>query len=309
MPINIFYFNAMSTQTAQGFFYLAASLVLSSMNDIVIKAMGSHLPGAQMSFLRFVSAAVMVLIWARYRKAQLAPMTHSFTDILRGLFLFIGMTLWAQALHNISLAQAVLMNFTIPFFQLILGSVVLKERLTLGQLMATCFGFAGVCLSCTDLNLDLSYIPSLLLASCLFASCDLLNKFSVAGSSEQSWESDQLSTLYYTAAYTAAMGLVPAALVWQAPTLTDYVGLIVLGVSSNVLFAFLLKGLSRLALVQTAPFRYMELIVSSFLAYLVFGEVPSMSVAFGAALIIPAALWVVLQEAQGSETEMAPAGA
>lgn len=286
----------MSAQTVQGFSYLAASLLLSSLNDVVIKAMGSHLPGAQMSFLRFMSAAVMVWIWARYKKIPLAPLTHSLTHILRGIFLFVGMSLWAHALHHIPLSQAVLMNFTIPFFQLILGTVVLKESLTAGHIIATCCGFAGVCLSCTDLSMDTSFVPALLLASCLFAACDLLNKISASQSSQESHESDQLSTLFYTAAYTAAMGVVPALWIWHVPTTVDILGLIVLGISSNMLFALLLQGLARLTLVQTAPFRYMELIVSTALAYTFFAEVPTLAVAYGAVLIIPAALWVVLKE-------------
>jgi S-adenosylmethionine uptake transporter len=275
-----------------GFAYLGASIVLSSFNDLIVKAMGSHLPPAQMSFLRFIVAALIVLIFALLQKKRFTRIQYSFLDMLRGLFLFIGMSLWSRALHTVPLAQAVLMNFTIPFFQLLLGTFVLKEKLYYDEIAATFIGFIGVFLSCTDIQLDFSLVPPLLLASCLFAGCDLLNKMATA----QSHQDDLLSTLFYTALYTASMGAIPALLVWQTPTLKECIGLIILGISSNMLFFFLLQALARLTLVQTAPFRYMELVISASLAYVVFGEIPSLQVMTGAALIIPAALWVVLHK-------------
>lgn len=291
----------MSQQALQGFSFLTASLILSSLNDVIMKSMGSHLPGAQMSFLRFSSAALMVALWAVYQGKKFSAPQYSYIHILRGFFLFVGMSLWAHALHEVSLAQAVLINFTIPFFQLILGHFVLKEHISRGHIAATICGFCGVVLSCTDVTLNLYYVPGLLLASALFASCDLLNKISTQN------DDDGLSTLFYTAFYTALMGFAPAAFVWQSPVLKDFLGLLILGISSNVLFYFLLQGLKRLTLVQTAPFRYMEIVVSSGLAYVFFGETPAMEVALGALLIIPSALWVVLQQHNSFQEETAAA--
>lgn len=278
----------MSSQSLTGFSYLTASLILSSVNDLIIKSMGSHLPGSQLSFLRFASAALMVWAWARLKKHSLLG-TSSIIDVIRGVFLFLGMTLWSQCLHQVPLAQAVLMNFTIPFFQLFLGALILKERLLSGHILATICGFIGVFVSCSDLSFDFAFVPRLLLASSLFATCDLLNKISTR-------QQDQLSTLFYTAMFTAGIGFIPALTVWKLPAMSDWVGLIALGISSNVLFALLLQGLSRLTLVQAAPFRYMELVLSSFLAYAFFAEVPSIEVGLAALFIVPSALWVVLQQ-------------
>lgn len=285
----------MASQSLKGFLYLASSLLLSSVNDLIIKSMGTHLPGSQLSFLRFVSAAFCVWLWAQVKGQQLSR-HKSPLDLLRGIALFLGMALWSHNLHKVSLAQAVLMNFTIPFFQILLGVVILKEQLPKSHLIATLCGFLGVFVSCHDLNFEYSVVPQLLLASSLFATCDLLNKLSAE-------TSDQISTLFYTAYYTAMIGAMPAILVWQLPTLRDCLGLMILGISSNLLFALLLQGLSRLTLVQAAPFRYMELVLSSALAYIFFAEVPSTQLMAGAVFIVPSALWVVLQQASGAHLE------
>ena len=71
--------------------------------------------------------------------------------------------------------------------------------------------------------------------------------------------------------------------------------LMVLGVGSNLILFCLLKAFYLVKVSSVAPFRYLELLISIALGYLVFSELPPIHTYIGALIIIPSSLYIVLQ--------------
>jgi len=74
--------------------------------------------------------------------------------------------------------------------------------------------------------------------------------------------------------------------------------LFLLGSGANFLLYCLLKGFALVDASILAPFRYVELMFSALLGFLVFAEIPAASTVIGAIVIIPSTLYVVYFEAK-----------
>ena len=261
------------------------------MNDVLFKILGHRLPATELMFLRFSFAALSLLVVIRYYKLSLAT-KHLTIHFCRGLILFVGMALYGIGLNLVPLTDVIVINFTIPFFTLILARLFLKEYFDTKRWILTLLGFIGVLLVAQPHGSDFNPECLLLVGSAaLFAASDILNKMYVTKEST-------IALLFYTAFFTALIGTIPSLMIWVHPTLAEFFLTFLLGIGANMMLFFLLKAFSYLEASATAPFRYIELLLSAASGYLFFGEIPKVSTALGAFLIIPATIILVIHEAR-----------
>jgi S-adenosylmethionine uptake transporter len=92
-------------------------------------------------------------------------------------------------------------------------------------------------------------------------------------------------------------------MVWKTPTLHQLGLFFILGASANLILFFILKAFSILDATAVAPYRYMELLLSSFAGFVLFNEFPTKNMMYGALVIIPTTLFIVYSEnkAQGKK--------
>ena len=81
--------------------------------------------------------------------------------------------------------------------------------------------------------------------------------------------------------------------VWQNPLLEEWLALVGLGVGANLLLFFLLKGLALADASFLAPVRYLELIFSFLLGWMIFNESMDYSTLIGALILIPSSLYLL----------------
>lgn len=129
-------------------------------------------------------------------------------------------------------------------------------------------------------------------ASILFATIDILNKKYVI-------KEPMLCMLFYSTLTSAILTLLPASYIWITPTFHELVLLFVLGIGGNLILYFLLKSLKLINASLLAPFRYIELLISIAVGYIIFNELPSMNSYLSVALIIPCSLFIIYR--QGSQ--------
>jgi S-adenosylmethionine uptake transporter len=264
------------------------------MNDVLFKMLGQRIPATEITFLRFLfgtlSLGLMIKIFNIPLKTK-----HLGVHFLRGTLLFGGMTVWGLGLNVVPLTDAIVINFTIPIFTLILARLVLKERFDIQRWLATFLGFIGVLIVTRPTEADFNPQCLILLASAaLFSCCDILNKFYVTKES-------MIAMLFYTALFTAIIGAIPAGLEWITPSLKELILTMLLGLGANVILFFILKAFEHVDASATAPLRYVELILSACSGYIIFGEIPKLSTWVGAFLIIPATIGLVLHEASKNQ--------
>ncbi|MBY6115668.1 DMT family transporter [Mameliella alba] len=66
------------------------------------------------------------------------------THLLRNLFHFSGQNLWFFSITAIPLAQVFALEFTSPFWVMVLSALILGERLTKNRVAAAVLGFVGI---------------------------------------------------------------------------------------------------------------------------------------------------------------------
>ncbi|WP_010303140.1 DMT family transporter [Candidatus Odyssella thessalonicensis] len=263
-----------------GIFWFLLSLVVSSLNDLIMKSLGHALPALEIVFFRFLFGALSLL-----PAVSVLERPNLRLHLLRGGLLFSGISLWCYGIQVVPLSVASLLGFTIPLFTLPLAYFFLKEKVTSCRWLATIGGFLGVAVIAVPSVQNFSWISlTLIAASFLFALLDVINKKVVRKES-------MISMLFFSALITALLSAVPTYFVWKTPSFSQLVLLFVLGLGANLIIYCILQAFKFVEASALAPYRYFEPLLASTLGFIFFQEVPESTTIFGALLILPMTLW------------------
>jgi len=273
-----------------GIAWFIASLFSSTINDIIGKYLGLRLHGIEVAFFRFLFSMLVLLPFIIYYDKKTLKTAHPFIHIIRGVLLFLGITAWIYGLSIVPVTTATVINFATPLFTLVLAPFFLNEHIIWQRWIVTIVGFVGIIITLKPdaKNFNIQVII-LIFASVSFAMLDIINKkFGIKES--------MLSMLFYSAMVTTLISGPFTLTYWQTPNIIELVLLCILGSSGSLILFFLLKAFSLIDATALAPYRYIELIVSSILAYFVFGEIPEKSTLYGALIIIPSTFFIIYSE-------------
>jgi S-adenosylmethionine uptake transporter len=180
--------------------------------------------------------------------------------------------------------------FTIPIFVLILGVFFLSERIIWQRWVVTIITFIGIIVTLNVHSQDFNLNILVFVASAMcFAVLDIFNKRIVI-------QESMISMLFYSAAIAALISLPFAHHSWMMPTMHELVLLFILGVGSNLVLFFILKAFTYTDATAVSPYRYLELLSSAIIAYIIFGEVPSTSTIYGTLIIVPSTFFIIYSE-------------
>jgi len=95
-----------------------------------------------------------------------------------------------------------------------------------------------------------------------------------------------ISSLFFTAFYSAILSFAIIGPYFQAPSYTDLAFTALLGINGNLMFYAMLKAFQTLNVSQVAPLKYFEFFLATFLGWLFFQEQPSLVVFAAASLVL-----------------------
>lgn len=202
----------------------------------------------------------------------------------------VEMTIYFVGLTMIQYAQVQALTFTTPLFVTVLAVIFLRERIHARRITALAVGFLGAMLVLRPGIVPVDTGSLLILASALgWAGVILIVK--------QLTRTDSSVTITaWMIVLMSPMALIPALFVWVWPTWTEWCWLAIAGITGT---------LGQLAVTQAfrvadtgavMPIDFIKLIWAALLAYLVFGEVPSVWTWIGGSVIFGGALYLVLRE-------------
>lgn len=275
----------------QGIFWMVMVCVVSSLNDTLTKYVGAHLSGAEVAFFRFFFSTIVLLPFMIGRGKGAFVTHYPKAQCIRAILLVLAMIAWSYGVASLPLTLATTISFTTPFFILPLAKIFLKEHVGWQRWAATLFGFVGILVSIHPTGAGFNPMAFALIASTLmFASLDVINKKLLTD------DESLLCMLFYSGLGTAILGLVPAILTWQTPTLHELFFLLILGAGGSLILYCLLKAFAATEVSALQSFRYTEFILSAIFGLLIFQEWPAVSTLFGAAIIIPATFYIAIYE-------------
>ena len=280
------------SNSLQGIFWMLMMCIVSSLNDILVKYVGSHLPGTEIAFFRFFFSAIVLLpLMLIYGKKAFVT-RYSGIQFIRAFLLVVAVSTWCYGIAVLPLTMATTIGFTTPFFVLPLAKIFLNEEVGWQRWAAAFFGFLGIMAILRPLPID-SFNPmvlALIASTVLFASLDIINKKLLLKNE------NFLPMLFYSALGSTLLGFFPAFLTWKTPTTLEFFFLFILGGGANLILFCVLKAYTVTEVSAIQAFRYFELILSGICGMIIFQELPTLSTLLGIAIVVPTTLYISIHE-------------
>ncbi|WP_010407367.1 DMT family transporter [Wolbachia endosymbiont of Nasonia vitripennis] len=273
-----------------GCIWFILSLLSSVANDTISKYLSLHLQSFEIIFFRFLFTTITLVPFMFYYGIETFKTSQISTQITRGGLLFCGMTLWTYGLTVFPIVTATIISFSIPLFVILLAIPLLNENIIWQRWIVTVIGFVGIAITTKAHSEDFN--PKILIfivSALIFAILDILNKKLVIKESV-------ISMLFYSALTTTIFSTPPLLFYWHMPSLLELVLLLILGISSNLILFFMLKAFALTDATALAPYRYIELIISAIVTYIIFNELPDKSALYGTLILIPSTLFIAYSE-------------
>ena len=265
---------------------LAAASFVSM--DGVIKLMAPRYDALQLSFFRFAGGSVFALLLWAWKRSPLPERGAWRLHVVRSLFLLVSLVGYFHALTQLPLALAVTISYLAPIFVSVLAIPVLNERPAPSIWAALALGLAGVSISLwPELQAGLDGKSTERLLGMLSAAVAAVSFAFVMLFARQQSRSDSVWTiLLIQSLLPLALLAAPAAWAWKPLLDGDLLLILLAGGLGTLGLLCLTFAFTRLEASRVAPLEYSSFVWATGLGYLLFGEVPTLTTALSAALII-----------------------
>lgn len=260
--------------------------------DSSAKWLGATLPLFQVVWLRFLFQTVFTVAVFFPRNGPRLWRTRSpWLQALRAAMLCAMTCMNFVALRYLQLAETASILFLAPILVALLAWWLLNERLDTGRWVAIVFAFAGVLLILRPSGSGFHPAMLLSLTVALIAAFFALLTRRLAAT-------ERAATTHFLSGLGTTVAMAPLAwLTWQAPgDWLSWALLALMGLAGGM-GHYLLVSAHRYAPASTlSPFNYTQIVWMVAVGYLVFGDVPSIAVIAGAAIVIASGLYLLWRE-------------
>ncbi|MCB4770006.1 DMT family transporter [Ancylobacter sp. Lp-2] len=292
---------ALALPAGRGAFLVAVALVMVSdvmlpLQDALTKRFVEAVPVAQLLLVRSFTVMALALAFGRGRLAgRIVRSPVKRTMILRALVMFAAWSCFYLALAEMPLAQAVTLYFVSPIFVAVASGPVLGEWPSARHWLAILVGFLGVVLASGLVRFELTTAVALALASSALWAAALLMLRSMA-----SEESSLVQVTVANGVFVLAGAVQLPFTGWHlAPA--ELFGVALIGVVGGTGQFALYEAARRLPAHLIAVLEYGGLITGFALGYLMFGDVPTALVTFGAVLVVISGVQAVRLESRRAD--------
>lgn len=285
--------------TVRGLLWTSASGFIFSILNALMRSLSMHLDPFQSQFLRYAFGLLVLLPiiwrqgWAAYRPKQIGG------QFTRGGVHTLGLCLWFTALPQIPLADMTAIGFTGPIFIMIGAYLYFKEPMRWERWLATALGFTGVMIVVGP-KLGLGgglgggsgvYHLVMLASAPMFAASFLLTKALT--------RYENTGTILVWQSITVSIFSLPLALIyWQPPSLWQWAGFLLCGALGSAGHYCLTRSFRVADISATQSAKFLDLVWSALMGWLLFSDVPTFSTIMGGMLISAATLWVARRESR-----------
>ena len=269
---------------------LVAGVCFACMHATIKQVAHTGLHPFEIAFFRLLFGVLPTIPW--FVRDGLAPLrTKRFGLMsLRGVLNVGAMMCFFTALAIAPLAQVTALGFTAPIFATILAVPFLGETVRLRRWTAIAIGFVGTVVILRPGFAEIQLGALLVLfSSVVWGGCMIIIK------RLSTTESSATITVYMSVVMTPLM-LIPAAFVWQWPTLHQFAWLVAVGCFGGGAQMAMAQALKLADTHVVGPVDFVRLIWVTLLGYLVFGEVPDAFVWIGGAMILASTAYIAYRE-------------
>jgi len=258
----------------------------------VIRDLASELSPFQIAFFRN-AIGLMFLLPVMYGlgfQFPRGPVLKSYG--IRAIIGICAMWTWYTALSFTPLAEAITLNFTVALWMIPVAILLLGEKVGVRRWGATLVGFGGV-LIVMQPGAETVSLGSLM---AIFAA--LMFAISMAMVRILARTQRPIAIVFYMNVLMTPLSLGPAIAFWQTPDLVQWGWLFLIGLLASIAHFGMARALSLVEASSVLPYDFTRLPFAAAIGYIAFGEVPSVWIWPGAALIMGSAIYIAHREAR-----------
>ena len=278
-------------KTTLGILMMIAAVALLTVMNVLVKLIGPDYHPTQVSFIRNVVAALVLLpLLLRSGGPTILKTRRPGTHFIRGLLGVAGNILYFFAFQHLAVGDVIVISQAVPLFVTVMAIVFLGETVGLRRWLAVTAGFIGVLIAVNPTGTVEAATLLAVVATGLWASTILLVRSLAATESP-----------YTIAFYFMVLGALITGAVqpwyWQTPPLELlwlFIGVGVAGAGGQLLMGNALK-LAEASIVS--PFNYTAIVWAIAFDAVLWGVLPTWTTLVGAAIITAAGIYIFRREA------------
>ena len=281
-----------------GIALMLASVCMFSFGDALGKFVVATYSVGQLMFFRAIAALVVLApsIWRQ--RAEFRRVERPWLQVLRLILSTLEIAAFFLATVYLPLADVVTYYLATPIFVTALSAIFLHEQVGWRRWSAILIGFCGVVIALRPSAQAFSWPATIALAGSMAFSCSLLATRLLRATPDIVLASGQFAS-------GLLFGLAIAPFGWVTPTWRGLSLFVAAGVISVCALLCVNRSLKLASASTVVPYQYTLILWAVMLGYLVFGDVPSSSMALGAIVIIGAGFYIFLRERELGRVESA----
>jgi drug/metabolite transporter (DMT)-like permease len=248
--------------------FMVTSAFLFAFMGLAVKLASAHLPNAMVVFFRNALSLVALLPWALRQDRGALRTRHLKEHLVRGLAGLMAMYCFFYALAHLRLADAVLLNYSLPLFMPFVESLWLREpfpRRLWGPILV---GFLGIVLILKP-GLGLFQPAALVgMAAALFAA------LAQVGVRRLTQSEPITRIVFYFGVIATAVSAVPLLGAWTPPRPRDWLVLAALAVFATAAQLAMTRAYAHAPAARVGPFIYAAVVFAGALDWAVWGRLP-----------------------------------
>ena len=260
--------------------------------DVIAKYLGQRgVPVMQIVWARLAFGAVLTMPFAARASGigALVP-DRPFVHALRASLLIAATFFFFFALKFLPIADALAVFFVQPLVITALSPLILKEHVGPRRWAAVFVGFIGTLIIIRPGMGAFNPGSLLALASGTSLALYLLLTRRISGRNKA------IVTTFHTNALGALIATALVIAVWQAPTPQEWFLFLALAAIGNLGHYFIVRAYDHAEASLLAPLAYTEMVTSTILGYLFFGDFPDAMTFLGVGILIACAIYISMRE-------------
>ncbi|MDV7341160.1 DMT family transporter [Terasakiella sp. A23] len=280
-----------SSHITRGLFVMALGIAFMSMMDGFIKHLTSQISAPQVLFFRslfgLVPVVVIVLMQGGLRSVKTKrPFLH-FARAVLGAVCFVAFTL---GLRDMSLANALALCFSAPFFMVVYSKFLLGEDVGFHRISAMIVGFMGVVIVLQpDEGILSTGAPYMLIVAAAFGLSQVLARKYAASESAGSF------SLWTTMGMTV-FGFCLMPFFWIDMSMETLLWCFVMGVTGGIGHYFMVEAVRLAPTAVVSPMEYTALIWAALIDWMFWQHYPEQATLAGSMVIIASGIYILWRE-------------
>ncbi len=265
-------------------------------------------PLGQVVFFRSFIAMLVIFAWLRLQGKlhHVARTNNFFGHVKRGLTGSGGMFFGFAALVYLPLPDATAINYIMPLLTVVLAAIILKEQIGAYRWGAVGFGMIGVMVmlwpylsvggvAVHSQTYSLGAVFGIVAA--LFAAFAMIEVRKLTLSEETGTIVFYFSLLTtFMSGIAFVIGFIEPKFAWITPSTKDLIVLVSIGFFGGIGQITLTESYRNAEPSVIAPFDYLNLIWALLIGWVLFNDLPNLSLFFGAMIVISAGLIIIFRE-------------